>query len=149
MDVITGVRELLEKKGRTVHTIEPGKPLTECARIMLEKEVNSLVIPNHGGVAGIITWREVMQVAGTEPDGLATKTVADVMIKNPPTATEDASLREVERLMIETHLRHLPVLKDGELCGIITRIDVLQLHLDHAIQLSSELESFISGVYRR
>lgn len=149
MDVITGVHDLLENKGHTVHTIEPDKLLTECARVMLKKEVNSLVIPNHGGVAGIITWREIMQVAGTEPDGLATKTVGEVMIKNPPTATEDSSLREVERMMVETHLRHLPVLKGGKLCGIITRIDVLRLHLDHAIRLSSELESFISGVYRR
>lgn len=148
MDVPSGVRQLLDHKGRVVHIIEKEASLGECAAAMLEQDVGSLIVPTEpGGLAGIITWHDILRCAAKPDPKMESTTVAEVMSTDLVTATEDDSLATVEKLMVTKGIRHLPVLADGKVVGLITRLDVLRLHLSHADALTGDLEAYISGVY--
>jgi CBS domain-containing protein len=148
MDVPSGVGALLDRKGRVVHTIDPEATLSACADKMLAEDVGSLVVcTDDGGLAGIITWHDLLRCAAKPEPQLNTTTVGSVMSTELATANESDSLATVEKLMVSKRIRHLPVVADGKVVGLITRLDVLRLHLSHADALSTDLEAYISGVY--
>lgn len=148
MDASMRVKQLLELKGYAVHTIGAGESLTSAAAKMTELWVGSLVVlDGGGGLAGILTWHDVVRAA-QKPSTLETTTVGDAMTKEVETATLGSSMRQVEHTMVEKNIRHLPVVDDGKVVGVITRIDVLRLHLSEADALSDELVKYIQGVYQ-
>jgi len=148
MDVHAGVRDLLDRKGRTVHTIDREASLIDCASEMLDKEVGSLIVCDNGDtLAGIVTYNDVLRSVAKPDPKLNTTKVGDVMATSVATASEDDDFKTVERLMVNKGIRHLPVLADGKVVGIITRVDVLRAHLTDADALSNDLEAYITGVY--
>jgi len=148
MDVPSGVSELLDRKGRVVHTIDGKAALSVCADKMLAEDVGSLVVcADDGSLEGIVTWHDLLRCAAKPEPKLTTTPVSAVMSTELATASEKDSLATVEKLMVSKRIRHLPVVTDGKVVGLITRLDVLRLHLSHADALSTDLEAYISGVY--
>jgi CBS domain-containing protein len=142
------VVDLLDRKGRTVHTIEPDKNLVECADRMTQANVGALVVVDgERALAGIVTYRDILRSLAEGADPGHT-TVQDVMMKGGETTTEATTLKDAEAKMLAAGIRHLPVLREREVVGIVTRIDVLKLHLQQVNQLSDDLIGYIGGAYR-
>jgi CBS domain-containing protein len=149
MDVVTGVRDLLDMKGRRVHTVTKSTHLVDCAAQMNDADVGSLlVLDGEGGaLVGIITYHDLLR-AIVEHRNLDQVAVSAVMQTAVHTLPESASLKEAEDLMVKKGVRHLPIVNGDQVVGLVTRIDVLKLHLSHADQLSEELVNYIGGVFR-
>lgn len=105
-----------------------------------------VVLDDEGALTGILTWHDVVRAA-QDPSSLATTKVADVMANDVKVASPSSSMHEVEHQMVSENIRHLPVVEDGKVVGVITRIDVLRLHLSDANALSDDLVAYIQGVY--
>jgi CBS domain-containing protein len=145
MHVVTGVRDLLDKKGREVHTVTASTHLVDCAARMSEADVGSLlVLTDSGGLCGIITYHDLLR-AIVQHKNLDEVPVSAFMKTEVHSVPENASLIDAENLMLSKGIRHLPVVSDGKLVGIVTRIDVLKLHMAHADLLSDELVNYIGG----
>jgi CBS domain-containing protein len=129
------VQEILSVKGSTVHSISPEANLQDVVRTLVEHGIGSLVVCRPGAAgkdepAGIVTERDILHacVGGSRP--LAEVRVSEVMSTALVTGTPDDEVELVMGLMTTRRIRHLPVLSEGRLAGIISIGDVVKAQHD-------------------
>ena len=145
MQSYTRVRHIIEDKGDEVLSTAAGESARECARLMMLNDVGSLLVLADGGVVGIVTWHDIVAGLAKSGGSLADMTAAELMTEVVRTTTEDAQLEEVEALMSEEHIRHLPVMRGDRVVGLVTLLDVLRLHLSRSDALGQQLVDYVSG----
>ncbi len=126
------VSEILKTKGRSVETIDPGASVAEAVRRLVgPPQIGALVVCNPGNrkVSGTINERDVLRGLGRYGTLLLERTVADVMSRRVPTCRPEDSVAYVMREMTRLRHRHLPVIEDGELAGVISIGDVVKNRL--------------------
>ena len=115
---------------RDLLTVEPALSLVEVARRMVERNVGAVLVLEGGELAGILTERDLMRALarGLRDDA----TVADSMTRGPETIAPDESMAHAATLMIHGGFRHLPVVEGGEVVGIVSIRDLVQVLEDSA-----------------
>lgn len=146
----TTVGDLLRIKGNKVETIAAAEPLLEAIRRMSAKHIGCLaVVTKVGKLSGILSERDVLWKVIAE--GLSPKThrVKDAMtpLKQMKTVTPSVSVEECMALMTGRRHRHLPVLADGKLVGLISIGDVVKFMLDAQQATIQSLEKYITGTF--
>ena len=124
------VSDILRVKGGTLFTVSPDQPLHEAVSTMSERDIGSLVVMDHGEVAGMLTFREVIQAVVKNGGSLGTLQVRGVMDDHPLTCTPDTEIDEVRRMMLGRHARYMPVLTQRTLMGVISFYDVAKAVVD-------------------
>ena len=105
-------------------TARPDQTASEAIRTMLEAGVGSVVVADGPELVGIFTERDVLRLAGANAS-FGTTLLRDVMSPAPLTVTPDVGILDAAQLMGERNLRHLPVVENGNLVGIVSIKDVL------------------------
>ena len=126
---MTTVQDILRKKGKDVVSIDPSESVQAAARLMNERKIGGLVVTAEGSMVGIVTERDVMRRVVAEPRDSAATTVREVMTSPVATCRPDTSLQECIGVMTGDRIRHLPVVDDEGVCGIITQGDILAFQL--------------------
>ncbi|BBO20344.1 MAG: CBS domain-containing protein [Burkholderiales bacterium] len=137
------VREILAVKGQALYTIAPNKTLADAVAIMTGQDVGSLVVFEAGRMVGMLTFREVLkavQQGGAAWGGLA---ISGVMVREPVVAGPDVEVDDLRRLMIEHHMRYLPVMEGGTLMGVISFHDVARAVLEEQSFENRMLKAYI------
>ena len=124
------VSDILRVKGGTLFTVSPDQALHEAVSTMSERDIGSLVVMDHGEVAGMLTFREVIQAIVKNGGSLGTLLVRGVMDDHPLTCTPDTEIDEVRRMMLGRHARYMPVLTQRTLMGVISFYDVAKAVVD-------------------
>ena len=109
--------------GDTAEIVGPETPIVEVARLMVDRDVSAVAIVDRSGMIGICTDRDLSAAVAREA-GSGTL-VVDVMTEAPDTVGPDVAVVDAAAWMLETGYRHLPVVEDGELLGIVDIRDVL------------------------
>ncbi len=115
------VRELV---GGSAHMCEPTTTMSEAARTMVAEDVGSLGVRGSGGLAGIVTERDVLR-AVAEGAHLTAEAVSSWMTPEPDSVEGDTSVDDAALWMVAAGYRHLPITEDGRLLGIASIKDVL------------------------
>lgn len=141
------VSEILKKK--VLHTsivsVTPETTVLEAVTIMADSDISALMVLNGEQVEGIITERDfVRRVARLERSAYAT-TVGEVMTSSLITVGPQDRTRHCMQLMIERNLRHLPVLEDGKLVGLLSIRDLVKDVVAEQEGLIQHLEQYIRG----
>ena len=138
------IRSLLT--GRSLLTLTPAATAFEAAVAMDEARVGCvLVVDGKGAPLGIFTERDLMArvvVPGMDPKQAR---LSEVMTSELLTANPDEIVRDVARNMQSHHIRHLPVIEDGKVVGILSLRDLLHEHLDAKRQEVQQLTAYING----
>ncbi len=137
------VIDILRVKGGTLYTITPEEPLTDAVRTMAELDIGSLVVMNHGELAGMLTFREVIQAVVRNGGTLGATIVRTVMDDFPQTCTPETELDEVRRMMLQRHARYLPVMSENTLMGVISFYDVAKAVVDSQDFENKMLKAYI------
>jgi len=124
------VSDILRVKGGTLYTVPPEEPLANALRTMAELDIGSLCVMSHGDLAGMLTFREVIQAVVRNGGEVGTTVVRTVMDDFPLTCTPDTELDEVRRMMLARHARYLPVMDRKTLMGVISFYDVAKAVVD-------------------
>jgi CBS domain-containing protein len=124
------VSDILRVKGNTLYTITPEEPLADALRTMAALDIGSLVVMSHGELAGMLTFREVIQAVVRNGGAIGTTVVRTVMDDFPLTCTPETELDEVRRMMLQRHARYLPVMNQRTLMGVISFYDVAKAVVD-------------------
>lgn len=134
------IRHILEKKGQQCHSITPEQPVPEAVRLMIRNRIGSLVVIDREQIVGIVTERDVVWAAGQHSVNLVNMTVHDIMAKTLVTCTGEDSLDHAMDLMTRNptkqRIRHLPVIDNGKLMGLISIGDIV-----HALLTKTEFEN--------
>jgi CBS domain-containing protein len=137
------VKDLLEIKGSQVWTVPPDAPLRSALEKMAEKNVGALMVVDHGAVTGIFSERDYAVGAVSEQDFSLEMPVAKLMSYPVYAVTRNDSIDDCIGLMTQQRFRHLPVIEDGQLLGLISIGDVVKQELSEMDKRIRDLEDYI------
>ncbi|NYT57911.1 CBS domain-containing protein [Alcaligenaceae bacterium] len=138
------VSEILRVKGHTLYTATPDTPILQALETMSEQDIGSLVIMDHGVLAGMLTFREIIRHLHSKQGNTGNYTVRSVMDDAPVSVSPNTSFEEVQRLMLEKHARYMPVMDGPTLMGVISFYDMAQ-----AIVAAQQFENNMLKAYIR
>lgn len=139
------VREILNVKGGTLFAATPNQTLASAIEQMARLDAGSLVVLDNNKMVGMLTFREVLK-AISKPDACADSLlVGDVMVSNPLTVNPSMEANDLRRLMIDKHMRYLPVTEQGNLLGVISLLDVAKAVLEEQGLENQLLKSYIKN----
>ncbi len=139
------VKEILRVKGNRLLTIEPSGRAADAAKTMSEQNLGSLIVFDQGRMAGVLTFREILQALAQRNGALGDVRVADIMVRDPVTATPDMEVNDLRRAMLDTGARYLPVVQDGKLLGVISFRDVAKAVLEEQDFENKMLKGYIKN----
>jgi len=144
-EIITTVRQVLERKGSVTHTVTPKTSVFDALSLMAKHDIGAVVVTDSRGLVGIFTERDYARKLVLK--GLSSKdvTVGDMMTTPVTTVTSSEKVSQVMMIMTNRRFRHLPVVDDGRLAGIITIGDVVKTVIDEQEETIKQLASYISG----
>ena len=138
------IRDVLRAKGPQVITITPETPVQEATRVLVRHNIGALVVSD-GKLRGIVTERDLLHRAAEDVQLLASARVRDIMTSEVITASPDAEIREVMDIMTEHRIRHVPVMENGALAGIISIGDVVNALRQSVEAENRYLHAYIQG----
>lgn len=141
----TTVRHVIAHKGAVVHSVAPDATLDDVVAMMGDKRIGAVVVLDHERVLGIVTERDCITEVLWKRRFHAGSRVADFMRTNIPIVSSRETLQHCMRVMTEDRVRHLPVMEDGKLVGLISMGDVVHGHLSDQQHVIESLERYING----
>jgi CBS domain-containing protein len=124
------VESILKQKGTEVATITPEASIKRAADWLRAKNVGALVVTSNDTIFGIISERDIVRAFAQHGEPLASMQVKDIMTHGLITASFGDDLAHLMRVMTRHRIRHMPVLRNGKLAGIISIGDVVKHRLD-------------------
>jgi len=135
---------ILDNKGSVVHSISPENTLKQMADEMLAKKIGSLLVTNkEDTLVGIISERDFLTIVGEHTKDWEDITVSDVMTKEVVTATPEDTLEQVMSIMTEHHIRHIPVMGNDKIVGVLALGDIINALLDKSLFQNKLLKRYI------
>ena len=123
------VNDIMLKKGKEVVSMGADETVQHAARLMNERKIGGLVVTEGGKMVGIFTERDVLRRVVTEPRDPAATVLRDVMTTPVASCRSGTSLEECVGVMARKRIRHLPVVDDESVCGLITSNDLLEFQM--------------------
>jgi CBS domain-containing protein len=140
------VTAIIGEKGNAVYTAEPGQMISDVVSLLSEKRIGALVVvDNTSQVCGIISERDVIDALRKEGAALLSRPVKDYMSTGVVSCTMEDSIDHLMALMTSRRIRHLPVLDNGSLVGIISIGDVVKFRIAEAEAETDALKSYIAS----
>jgi len=140
------VETILRNKGDWVATIHPDATIAEAVDMLHKERIGALVVSEDGqAVDGVVSERDIVTALAKHGEDLLSRAVDEIMTRNVITCDPSDTVGELMAEMTNRRIRHLPVLKEGRLCGIVSIGDVVKNRLDEVEFEASSLRSFIAG----
>lgn len=139
------VSHILKSKGADVISVRPDNLLSAVVEILSSRRIGAvLVLHGDGRVAGVLSERDVVRAVAKHGAGALGMTVADFMTAEVVSATPGDSIGRVMEKMTHGRFRHLPILEDGRLVGIISIGDVVKMRIDEAEHEAQALREYVT-----
>jgi CBS domain-containing protein len=139
------VNRILSLKGREVATIEPGRSLSEAARVLAERRIGALlIVDGDRPVTGIISERDIVRAVAMHGAKALDEPVSRFMTEKVVTCTGETSINDVMELMTQQKFRHIPVVESGRLSGIVSIGDVVKLRLEEVEAETQAIKEYIA-----
>jgi CBS domain-containing protein len=139
------VAAILRQKGRAVTTAQPTTTLLEVANKLAAKRIGAIVVMSaEGAVVGIISERDIIRWLARRGSDCLLRPVSECMTSNVISCEENDTLDELMAMMTERRFRHLPVVTDGRLVGIISIGDVVKHHMAEVTMEATAMREYIT-----
>jgi CBS domain-containing protein len=139
------VTHLLDTKGRHIISVAPDSSVFDAIQLMADQAVGSLLVMNGDELLGIVTERDYARKVILKGRSSETTTVAEVMTSDVLTASSAQTVNDCMELMTERRIRHLPVVEDNRVIGMISIGDLVQAIISDQQEAIEQLEHYISG----
>lgn len=147
MEITTAAKSLLEHKGRDMWTISPEAMVLDAIHLMDEKNVGALPVMDGSKLVGIVSERDYMSKVMLKGKSSKETPVSDIMTRDVVTVNPDQNVSECMRIVSEHRIRHLPVVEDGQLLGIVSIGDLVKWTIATQRMTIEQLEAYIAGGY--
>lgn len=139
------VNNILKQKGGGIYSVGPEATVYDAIAMMAEKEVGALLVMEDGQPAGIISERDYTRKVILKDKSSKQTRVAEIMTSNIISATSSHHIDECVNLMKEHHIRHLPVIDDGAVTGMLSLRDLFSAIIDEQASTIENLEHYVRG----
>ena len=139
------IKEILEGKGSQVWSVAPDATVLDALKLMAEKELGALLVMADGKLVGIISERDYARKVILKGRSSTETLVKQIMAKRVIYTQLDQTVDECMAIMTDKHVRHLPVMSEGQVVGIVSVGDLVKSIIAHQQFVIEQLERFISG----
>ncbi len=145
-DTATVATLLQAKEARTIYHVTPENTISDAVAILSEHKIGALpVVAGDGSLAGILSERDIVRKLAQTPGQTLPQSVEENMTRHVETCTADDQLVSVLRRMTDGKFRHMPVVSDGKVTGMVTIGDVVQFRLRELEHEALQLKQMIVG----
>jgi CBS domain-containing protein len=141
------VSQILEHKGGMVLSVDSNETVFDAISLMAQVNIGAILVQNDGAISGIFTERDYLQKIALKSLSSQETRVGDVMTSPVITADPGDSIQQCMETMTTCHCRHLPVVENGKLLGIVSIGDLVKRMLDEKESEVEQLNQYISGTY--
>jgi len=145
MTTMTTVRDILDRKGRQIYSVNPGESVYHALEIMSDHHVGALVVIEGRQLVGVVSERDYARKIALKGRSSRDTRVKDIMTTSVYCIRPDSRIEDCMALMTEKSVRHLPVLDEDRLDGVVSIGDVVKATITHQEFIIGQLESIISG----
>ncbi|MFA6571634.1 MAG: CBS domain-containing protein [Bacteroidota bacterium] len=143
------VKDILKNKGPEVFTVGEEKSLLEAMKILVVNKIGVLLVLNNSGkIIGILSERDLIRECFNNPGAFANNKVKDAMTKEVIIVESDDDIEYVESIMTKNRIRHLPVVHNNILVGLISIGDIVKSLLTSTLTDNKYLFDYISGGFK-
>lgn len=143
----TPISRLIENKGNRIVSISPDASVLEAAQKMRDEKIGAIMVMEKNALVGIMSERDIMnRVVAEEKDPAATL-VQDVMTTRVSVINPRITVRDAMQIVTEKHLRHMPIVQNGELMGMLSSGDLTRSIVSEEEEYIETLFEYISGSY--
>jgi CBS domain-containing protein len=140
------VRHILRNKGRDVVTTDGEATLSEAARLLARRRIGAVVVMDaKGRVSGILSERDIVRAVADNSVSALAQNVARHMTHAVSTCSETDTVDELMETMTHGRFRHMPVVEDGRLCGIVSIGDVVKTCIEETTREAQSLREYIAA----
>ena len=141
------ISALLQHKSPELWSTAPGATVFEAIELMAEKGIGSLMVMEDGKLVGLITERNYMRDVILKERSSRSTPVGEIMTKDPVHVSPSDSVQHCMEIMTNRRFRHLPVVLDGQVVGIVSIGDLVKWIISAQDAMIGQLEDFIKGAY--
>lgn len=139
------IQAILKDKGADVVAIDAAHKVAEAVRTMDKRQIGALVVTGNGeDCSGIFTERDVMRALARDGTHILEEPVSDHMTDRPQSILLSTSVEEAMEIMTDKRFRHLPVIEDKTLCGIVSIGDLVNYRIHQTEREASALKEYIA-----
>jgi CBS domain-containing protein len=139
------VRHILLDKGREIISITADATLSEAARLLARRRIGAVIVLGEDGmIAGILSERDVVRAVSDESVAALARPVSSFMTRELTVCSEDDTVDGLMELMTNGRFRHIPVITNGHLVGIISIGDVVKTRIEETVREAESLREYIA-----
>jgi len=140
------ISAIVDEKGTEVAAVAPDTPVAEAVRLLAARRIGAVLVRDGAGeVRGILSERDLVRALAADGAAALARTAADLMTSPVRCCAPDDTVEQVMAAMTEGRFRHMPVMVDGALAGIVSIGDVVKHRLEEAGQEVNVLRGYIAG----
>jgi CBS domain-containing protein len=140
------VRHILREKGREVVTITSDATLSEAAQLLARRRIGALVVADgQGGIVGILSERDIVRAVADQSVRALGQDIGRHMTRAVSTCTESDSIDDLMETMTHCRFRHMPVVENDRLCGIVSIGDVVKTRIAETVREAASLREYIAA----
>lgn len=139
------IKDLLKTKGNNVWSIKPSTTTIEALKALKEKDIGALLVLEDGKIMGIISERDFVRRIAKSGTCIIEAPVSDYMITSVYSISPEKTIMDCMQFMTEKHIRHLPVVENETLVGMISIGDVVKGVIDSQETTIKQMEDYIEG----
>jgi CBS domain-containing protein len=139
------IRNILETKGKKIISVTPDTTVYAALELMYDKNISAVLVIENDKLVGIFSERDYARKVILKGKSSKETRVKDIMTREVITITPDWSVNETMQLMTTKFIRHIPVLENDELLGIVSIGDVVKFHIEDQEFIINNLEHYITG----
>ncbi len=137
------VRAILDTKGHNVLSVEPEAKLSAAVKLLSERRIGAVLVMSQGRMEGILSERDVVRVLGERGAGVMDEPVSSVMTRKVISCREKDTVSEIMETMTHGKFRHLPVVEDSKVVGLISIGDVVKWRVSEYEREQEALREYI------
>jgi CBS domain-containing protein len=137
------VRSILDSKGHQVLSVEADAKLAAAVKILGEKKIGAVLVISQGRIEGILSERDIVRVLAERGAGVLEEPVSDVMTRKVVSCRESDTVAGIMEMMTLGKFRHLPVVEDGKVVGLISIGDIVKRRVQEYETEQEALQNYI------
>ncbi len=139
------IQDILESKGGRVVTTSPSGNVTDAMNVLNEHNIGAVVVVEGDAIKGILSERDVLRLGARGPELLATTTIHDTMTRDVIVGLPEDEVHSAMGVMTQNRIRHLPIVRDGRLVGIVSIGDLVNAAWLEAADENRHLKDYIQS----
>jgi CBS domain-containing protein len=147
--MLTTVQDILRIKGPQVWSISPETTVIQALQLLADKRIGALLVMDGTEIAGVVSERDIVRRIASEMTCELEQPVSEVMTYDVVTIGLGDDIEDCMSIMTEEHIRHLPVVEEGRLVGLVSIGDVVKAMITSREFTIEQLQKFIDGGYTR